>query len=131
MSDAIERYGSDVKWEPIAGYSRAVRAGDFVFVSGTTASAAQAGAVGDSSIYLQAHEALRRIEQALIRAGGRMAQVVQTRMYLTDISRWDEAAKAHSEVFASSPPSTSLVEVSALIEPELLIEIEATAFAPR
>jgi enamine deaminase RidA (YjgF/YER057c/UK114 family) len=129
MSKAIERYSSDAKWEPIAGYSRAVRAGDFVFVSGTTASGA--GADGYTSVYLQAHEAMRRIEQALIRAGTSIAQVVQTRLYLTDVSRWDEAAKAHSEVFASSPPSTSLVEVSALIEPELLIEIEATAFAPR
>jgi enamine deaminase RidA (YjgF/YER057c/UK114 family) len=118
----ITRIGSGATWEPIVGYSRAVVAGPYVEVSGTTAP--EAGA----SPYEQTKSALAKIESALATAGVALADVVRTRMYVTDIARWEEYGRAHGEVFADIRPATTMVEVAALIDPAMLVEIEATAY---
>ena len=114
-------------WDAVVGYSRAVRIGQWVSVSGTTAAAEGGGAVGGDDIAAQTREALRRIAVALDQVGARLDDVVRTRMFVTDIARWDEAGRAHGEVFGSIRPATSMVEVSRLIDPALLVEIEADA----
>lgn len=111
---------SGAEWEAVVGYSRAVRTGPFVAVSGTTGTG--------PDIAAQARDALRRIEVALQQCGAQRADVVRTRMYVTDISRWPEVAPVHAEFFAGVAPAATMVEVSALIAPELLIEIEADAY---
>jgi enamine deaminase RidA (YjgF/YER057c/UK114 family) len=113
---------SDSEFESVVGYSRAVRVGPLVSVSGTTGT----GPAGD--IATQARDALRRIEIALQQAGASLADVVRTRIYVTDISRWREVAAVHADVFGAIRPAATMVEVSALIEPELLVEIEADAY---
>jgi len=114
-------------WDAVVGYSRAVRIGQWVSVSGTTAAAEGGGAVGGDDVAAQTREALRRIAVALDQVGARLDDVVRTRMFVTDIGRWDEAGRAHGEVFGSIRPATSMVEVSRLIDPALLVEIEADA----
>ena len=114
-------------WDAVVGYSRAVRIGQWVSVSGTTAAADGGGAVGGDDIAAQTREALRRIAVALDQVGARLDDVVRTRMFVTDIGRWDEVGRAHGEVFGSIRPATSMVEVSRLIDPALLVEIEADA----
>jgi len=114
-------------WDAVVGYSRAVRIGQWVSVSGTTAAAEGGGAVGGDDVAAQTREALRRIAVALDQVGARLDDVVRTRMFVTDIGRWDEAGRAHGEVFGSLRPATSMVEVSRLIDPALLVEIEADA----
>jgi len=126
---AISRISSNAPWEPIVAYSRLVRAGDFVAVSGTTAFDDQGLIVGAGQMYVQARQALANIRTALERAGVTMREVVRTRMFVTDIGRFAEAARAHREFFADSPPATTMVEVRRLVHPDMLIEIEADAYA--
>ena len=127
--NAISRISSNAPWEPVVAYSRLVRAGDYVAVSGTTATDEHGLVVGAGQMYVQARQALANIRAALERAGVSMHEVVRTRMFVTDIGRYAEAARAHREVFADFPPATSMVEVRRLIHPDMLIEIEADAYA--
>lgn len=118
---------SGAVWEPLVGYSRAVRVGPWVSVSGTTAAAEGGGAVGGDDIGAQAREALRRIVAALQEVGAGPEHVVRTRMFVTDLRRWEEVGRAHGEVFGDVRPCTSMLEVTRLIDPALLVEIEADA----
>ena len=118
---------SGAKWEDIVGYSRAVRVGNTVEVTGTVAVDDSGNVVGKNDPYLQAKFALQKIEKVLVQAGASLNDVVRTRMFVTDISRWEEYGKAHNEFFHDIRPCTSMIEISRLISPEYLIEIEATA----
>lgn len=120
-------YASASKWEDIIGYSRAVKVGNVVEVTGTVASDEEGNVVGEGDAYLQTKYIYQKIEAVLLRAGAAMKDVVRVRMFVTDISRWQEYGKAHSEFFMEIKPCNTMVEVSALIEPQYLIEIEATA----
>ncbi len=121
------RISSNSPYEDVIGFSRAVRVGDTVYVSGTVAWGDDGKLMGEGDVYAQARQALRNIERALAEAGATMRDVVRTRIYLTEMERWEEAARAHAEAFAEVKPAASMVEVSRLAEPAMLVEIEAVA----
>jgi enamine deaminase RidA (YjgF/YER057c/UK114 family) len=127
---SIERHGSGGPWESVVGYSRVVKAGPFVEVAGCTAADAEGHIVGGSSVYEQSRQALDNVIAALATVGAKPADVIRTRLFITDISRWKDLGRAHGEVFGDIRPVTAMYGISALLDPRMLVEIEATAYIP-
>ena len=124
----IERVASNTPWEPIFGYVRKVRAGNWLAISGTTATDERGMIVGGGQMYVQARQALANLKQHIESAGFSLADVIRTRVFVTDISRFAEVARAHKEFFGDHPPASTLVEVKRLVHPDMLIEVEVDAF---
>lgn len=122
-----QKYSSGAKWETVVGYARAVRVGRRIYVTGTTATDESSNVVGVGDAYAQTVQTIKNIERALIALGANLENVVRTRMFVTDIARWEEYGRAHGEFFGETKPATTMVEVSRLIDPKMLIEIEADA----
>ena len=129
MEPAVRRLASGAPWEPVIGYSRVVVAGPLIFVAGTTATV-DGRVVGAGDAYAQTIQAFRNVETALASAGAGLADVVQTQLFVTDITRWEEVGRAHRELFGDVRPVTAMVGISALIDPEMLIEVQAVAYMP-
>ncbi|HTT74822.1 MAG TPA: RidA family protein [Candidatus Binataceae bacterium] len=125
----IRRLNSSAPWEPIFGYARAVKAGDWLLISGTTSFDERGVIVGRGQIYAQARQAIQNIQVVLARAGMASSNVVRTRIFLTDITGFDAVARAHQEAFGANPPAATVVEVRRLLHPDMMIEIEADAYA--
>ena len=129
MEPEVRRLASGAPWEPLIGYSRVVVAGPLIFVAGTTGTV-DGRVVGVGDAYVQTIQAFRNVETALASAGAGLADVVQTQLFVTDIGRWEEVGRAHRELFATIRPVTAMVGVSALIDPQMLIEVQAIAYKP-
>jgi enamine deaminase RidA (YjgF/YER057c/UK114 family) len=129
MEPAVRRIASGAPWEPLIGYSRVVVAGPLIFVAGTTGTV-DGRVVGPDDAYAQTVQALRNVETALASAGASLGDVVQTQLFVTDITRWEDVGRAHRELFGDLRPVTAMVGVSALIDPEMLVEVQAVAYRP-
>ena len=129
MEPAVRRLSSGAPWEPLIGYSRVVVAGPLIFVAGTTGTVA-GQVVGPGDAYAQPIQAFRNVETALALAGAALADVVQTQLFVTDITRWEEVGRAHQEMFGDIMPVTAMVGVAALIDPEMIVEVQAVAYRP-